>query len=184
MCMIRIAKLSIIVLVTLTTLGCASPFKDIRVEAQANSKVNFGGYRSYAWSVAAAVVRDPDRDWAPPNLDIAGEIEFLVNRELRARGMTEVSHAPDVLVMYAVGVDMKALDVTVDAETNLADSHSDADPGTSPRAGVMVVLVDPQTRRAVWIGRATGKVTENVTVDLAKRRLEHGITQMFADFPH
>ena len=177
MCMIRIAKLSIIVLVTLTALGCASPFKDIRVEAQANSKVNFGGYRSYAWSVAAAVVRDPDREWAPPNLNIASEIEFLVDRELLARGMAEVSDSPDVLVMYAVGVDMKALNVVDDPKDDSVQFEK------VPRGGVVVILADPESLSVMWVGSAVADLMEEPTAELAKKRLDYAVKKMFKKLP-
>ena len=177
MCMIRFAKLSIVVLVALTTLGCASPFKDIRVKTQANPKVEFGGYQSYAWAMAAAVVRDPEREWAPPNLDIAGEIEFLVNRELRARGMTEVSDSPDVLVLYAVGVDMKALNVVEDPKDDSVQFEE------VPKGGVVVVLADPESLSAMWVGSAVADLMEEPTAELGKKRLDYAVKKMFNELP-
>ena len=177
MCVDRIVKLSIVVLVTLTTLGCANPFKDIRVQTQANPKVNFGGYRSYAWSAAAALVRDPDREWAPPNLDIAGEIEFLVNRELRAKGMTEVFDSPDVLVVYAVGVDMKALNVVDDPKDDSVQFEE------VPKGGLMVILADPDSHGVMWVGSAVADIMDEPTAELGKRRLEYAVKKMFKSLP-
>jgi len=174
---IRIVKLNIIVLVTLGTLGCASPFKDIRVVTQANPKVNFGGYRSYAWTLAAAVVRDPDREWAPPNLDIAGEIKFLVNRELRARGMTEVSDSPDVLVMYGVGVDMKALNIVDDPKDDSVQFEQ------VPKGGVVVIFADPESLSVMWVGSAVADLMEEPTAELAKKRLEYAVKKMLKKLP-
>ena len=91
-------------------LGCVSPdVADIRVETEVNPKINFAGYKTYAWAAAAAVVRDPEREWTPPDLDVGAEIKFLVDRELRKRNLSEASGEPDVLVVYAVGVDMESL---------------------------------------------------------------------------
>ena len=57
--------------------------------------------------------------WAEAQFDIGAEITHLVDTELRDRGMTEVSESPDVLVMYAVGVDMKALDLVTDTDDGI-----------------------------------------------------------------
>jgi hypothetical protein len=175
--MIRTVKLNIVVFVTLTTLGCASPFKDVRVETQANPKVNFDGYRSYAWGVAAALVRDPNREWAPPNLDIAGEIKFLVNRELRAKGMTEVFDSPDVLVIYAVGVDMKALDVVDDPKDDSVQFKE------VPKGGLMVILADPESRSVMWVGSAVADIMEEPTAELGEKRLDYAVKKMFKNLP-
>ena len=110
---------------------------------------------------AAALVRDPDREWAPPNLDIAGEIEFLVNRELRAKGMTEVFDSPDVLVVYAVGVDMKALNVVDDPKDDSVQFDE------VPKGGVVVILADPESLSVMWVGSAVaGEIKVNAAIRL------------------
>ncbi len=161
--------------------ACASSpppeLADIEVQAKTNPKVELAPFRTYAWAAAAAAVRDPDHEWTPTGLDVGAEIMFLVDRELRERGRTAVVDEPDMLAIFAVGVDMKALDVRVDPETRIEISK------TTPRSGVVIALVDPQTRQAIWIGRATGEMSDGPTIELVKRRLEHAITTMFADFP-
>ena len=50
--------------------GCAStPTKDIAVDAQADPKANFGGYKTYTWFGAAAIVNDRYGQWEPPAFD-------------------------------------------------------------------------------------------------------------------
>ena len=178
----RSVLLTVLCSLFLVTLGaCASSpppeAADIEVAAKTNPKVDLGPFRTYAWAAAAASVRDPDGAWTPSNLDVPAEITFLADRELRARGRSVVAKDPDMLAIFAVGVDMEALDVKVDADTRVMSTES------VPRGGVVVVLVDPETRQAIWIGRATAKITENVTVELAKKRFNYAITKMFEDFP-
>ena len=135
------------------------------------------GYRTYAWAAAATAVRDPDHEWTPTGLDIASEIVFLVDRELREKGRAPVVDTPDMLAIFAIGVDMKALNLQVDPDDGTKTSES------APMGGILVVLADPLTRRVIWVGRAGGDIAENPTVELVKRRLEHAITSMFAEFP-
>ena len=161
--------------------GCASTggaeFSDIEVEVAANPDFDLGSRRTYAWAAAAAAVRDPDREWTPTGLDVGSEITFLVDRELRERDRSAVIEAPDMLAIYAVGVDMKALDVKVDEEDRTVRSE------TTPRAGLTIVLVDRESRRAMWIARAVGNLSAKPSVELVKRRLENAVRRMFAEFP-
>ena len=51
---------TIFIIVLMLLAGCASvPTKDIQVDAQADPKANFSGYKTYAWLGAAAIVNDP-----------------------------------------------------------------------------------------------------------------------------
>ena len=122
-------------------------------------------------------MRDPDREWAPPSLDIAGEIEFLVNRELRAKGMTEVSDSPDLLVIYAVGVNMKALNVVDDPKDDSVQFEE------VPKGGVVVILADPESLNVMWVAGAVADIMEEPTAELAKKRLDYAIKKMFKKLP-
>ena len=176
--MIRMGTMYLALAVTLSTFGCASKYHDIEVDTQANPKVNFDGYESYAWSLEAAVVRDPDREWVPTDLNIANEIKFLVNRELRAIGMTEVATSPDVLAMYAVGVDMKALNVVDDPRDDAVQFEN------VPKGGLVLVLADPETLNVIWVGSAVADLMDEPTPELAKERLNYAVKKMFKKFPN
>lgn len=176
--MIRTATIQFALIVTLATCGCSNKYKDITVETQANPKVNFGGYDTYAWSLEAAVVRDPDQEWVPTDLDIAGEIRFLVNRELRGKGMTEVFKSPDVLVMYALGVDMKALDVVDDPNEDEVQFEK------IPKGGLVLLFADPESHNVMWVGSAVANLMDKPTPELAKKRLNYAVKKMFKKFPN
>ena len=149
----------------------------ITVEAESATGVNFSQFRTYSWAGAAAVIKDPDREWTAPNLDIGAEITYLVNRELRARGMIEVGSSPDLLVLYGVGVDMQAMQVVEPAGE---DAHRIE---RVPTGGVLVVLADAQSREAVWAGGAVAEVLKKADPAVAKARLDYAITQMFKELP-
>ena len=162
----------------LTTTACVSQkFQDIEIEAEANPKANFAGYETYAWAAAAAIVRDPESAWAVPDVNIGAEIQFLVDRELRERGMTEVSASPDVLVLYGIGIDMLALNVVPDPDSDTSSLEE------MPSGGLMVLLADPESRRLLWVGTATAELAENPSTELVKERLDYAVTQMFEELP-
>jgi hypothetical protein len=96
--------------------------------------------------------------------------------QLRRRGFTEATHAPDLLAIYAVGIDMMSLNVTFD-EADRARFEE------IPKGGVAVVLADPQSRSAVWVGSAVAHLLEKPDLDLSLKRLDYAITKMFKGFP-
>jgi hypothetical protein len=176
---LRIAMLGIVVVWLLTGCKSAVPneLKDIRVAAESYPKAKVSEYKTYAWGAAMAVVRDPEREWSPSTLDIGQEIKFLVNRELDRNGLVRVVDDPDVLLAYAVGVDMANLDYVK------APEGSEEQMKSVPKGGVLVIMVDPASGRAVWAGGATGDIQDEPTAELTKKRLDYAITEMFKDFP-
>ena len=150
---------------------------DIRVETAIDETYNIQGFKTYAWVMAAAAVRDPDREWTPSGLDVGSEIMFLVDRELRERDCSPVVKEPAMLAIFGVGVDMQSLDVKLDPESGLKEFE------LSPKGGVVVLLAHPRTREVFWAGRAIADITNAPTLEDGKRRLEHAITTMFEEYP-
>lgn len=157
--------------------GCSAPYKDITTDSETNPKVNFQGYCTYAWSGQTAVLVDPNHKWTAPDLDVGAELTHIVNRELRARNMTEVVDMPDVHVMMAVGVDMESLDVVVDKDTKIEHWEE------VPKGAVMVILADPETHRVMWYGTAEGNIDQSRSVSEGRARLDHAIRKMFKKLP-
>lgn len=165
------------ILVILAVSGCTSQFKDITVATESNPRVDIAGYETYAWAGAAAIISDPDREWTPPDLDIGAEIQFLIDRELRQHGATEVSANPDLFVAYIAGVDMQALELEDDPESDLEMMKS------SPQGALVILLIDAGTGRAVWGALATGEVEGRRSQDEARARLNYAVSQMMARLP-
>lgn len=168
--------LFIIVIMLLS--GCASvPTKDIKVDAQANPKANFSGYMTYAWLGSAAIVNDSYGQWEPPAFDADAEIKYLMDRELRKRGMLENSADPDLIVAFAAGINMDALGLKVDPETKM-DMLANV-----PRGGLLVVLLDRDSGFVVWVGVATAEIQESPDAQTVKARLEYAVTQLLKKLP-
>jgi len=157
--------------------GCATfPKDDIEVDASADPKANFSGYKTYAWLGSVGIVNDPDDQWEPPQFDADAELVFLINDALRKRKMTEVSDNPDMLVAYAIGADMAALQIKEDPKTKISTLEN------VPQAALVVTLIDAQTEFVVWAGIATGNV-KNADPKTAKQRLEYVVKKMFDKLP-
>ena len=169
---------SLFVMVFMLLSGCASvPTKDIQVDAQADPKANFSGYRTYAWLGSAAIVNDAYGQWEPPAFDADAEIKYLMDRELRKRGMLENSTDPDLIVAFAAGIDMDALELKVDPETKM-DLLANV-----PRGGLVVVLLDSETGFVIWVGVATAQVQESPDTRTVRARLDYAVTRLLKKLP-
>lgn len=158
-------------------MACTSvPTEDIMVGAETNPKADLSGYKNYAWLATAQIVYDPYGQWETPSFDADAEIKYLIDRQLRKRGMLENTSDPDVIVAFALGIDMKPLQL-IDPETQMDMLE------TVPKGGLVVVLVDTQTGYAIWAGTATADVLENPDDQTVKARLDYAVTKMFKKLP-
>ena len=158
--------------------SCASiPTKDIAVDAQADPKANFSGYKTYAWLGAAAIINDPYGQWEPPTIDADAEIKYLIDRELRKRGMSQNSANPDLIVAFAAGINMDALELKVDPEAKIMTLEN------VPRGGLLIALVDSESGFVIWMGVVTADVLERPDAKTVKARLDYAVTQLFQKLP-
>jgi len=163
---------------------------DITLEAGADPRANMGGYTRYAWLGAGAELNDPEGRWQPPDFDVGSELKFLIDRELRAKGMSEASEAPDMLVAFLIVVDMEAQLDALGVEDNAALAQPDAakeasgdatQSGTEEwavpevgKGGLLIMMVDSRTHELVWVGGATADI-KNLDGEQAKARLDYAV---------
>jgi hypothetical protein len=166
-------KLIIVFALMLLVAGCASVTKDIMVDTDVDPKTNFAGYSTYTWLGSAAIVYDPEGKWEPPQFDADAEIRFLIDRELRASGMTESSTNPDLIIAYAAGIDMASMKIKINPESKL-EALMDV-----PTGALTVVLIDANTGLAIWGGVATAEIQESPTQEVIKKRLDYAVSSMF-----
>ena len=173
-------KKHLIALITAVLLvsGCASSVtSDIKVEAEADPTIKFSGYKTYAWLGSASIVYDPNGKWEPPEFDADSEIKFLIDGELRKRGMSEDSANPSLVVVFAAGIDMAAMREEVDPNSNISALQN------VPQGALTVVLIDSLTGLAIWGGVATADIMEDPTPEVVKQRLAYAVSSMFKQLP-
>jgi hypothetical protein len=157
--------------------GCNTiPKDDIEIETERDPKANFSGYKTYAWLGAVGIVNDPQGYWEPPQFDADAEIVFLVNKALRKRGMSEVNDNPDMLMAYALGLDMAALKIKQNPETKLSTLEN------VPQTALVVTLIDPETEFVTWAAVATAEF-KDLEPEAAKKRLNYAVKTMFKKLP-
>ena len=158
--------------------GCASPAtSDINIDSQAAPGFSLSSYSTYTWLAAAQILNDPDGQWEPRGFDADAEIRFLIDRELRSRGATQVSTDPALFVAYIAGVDMAAMDLESDPEDDLEMMKN------APQCALMILLIDANTGRTVWGALATGEAEGRRDEAEARARLDYAVTKMIERLP-
>ena len=170
-------SLAAIFILAFVVTGCASfPKDDIEIETEADPTVKFSGYKTYAILGSAEIIHDPDGSWEPSGLDADAEIEFLINEQLRKRGMTVTRTNPDVLIAYALGIDTAMTKFKEDPETQVKVLEN------VPQGALVIAMMDANTEIVTWAGVAVGEL-QNQGEEIAKLRLNYVVTEMFKQMP-
>ena len=174
----RPLTLLMIMFVSVLTISCATvPTGDIKIVTEAAPQENLGQYKSYGWLLGVAALHDPDGSWEPPGFDADSEVIYLVNREMRKRGLTETNRDPDVYIGFGIGLDMAALKISEDVEGNISALEN------VPQGGLVLVLIDRKEAEVFWVGLATGDKLEGIDDEVRKKRLDYAISNMFKSVP-
>jgi hypothetical protein len=163
----------------LLVVACASTklTKDIDVDVQSAPGVKINNYKSYAWVATAQILNDPQGQWEPRNFDADAEIRFLIDRELRKRGVSQVDLNPDMLVAYIAGVDMEALELKKDPQQDMEVLQN------NPKGALAVIFISPVNGKAIWAGVAVGNVQGKRSSEETKKRLDYSVSEMFRKMP-
>ncbi len=157
--------------------GCASfPRDDIEIATEADPKVNFSAYKTYAWLGSAQILNDPEGKWEPLGFDADAVITALVDRELSKKGMSQTDSYPDMFVAYALGVDMAMVKFKDDPDAKVTVLED------VPSGALVIIMMDPETEFVTWAGVATAEI-QNLGDDVARKRLDYVVTRMFKQLP-
>ena len=123
------------------------------------------------------MLNDPDKKWQPPKMNIAGDIKYLVDRELRKKKIFSTVSNPELAVVFFMGIDMEAMKLKMDPETKKEMMEN------VPKAALVIALIDTKTKFVVWMGRATAELSDNPSDELVRERLDYAVTQMMKKMP-
>ncbi len=153
--------------------GCSSHTADIRVRTEVGSNANLSQYKSYSWLEIVTSLHDPRGKWQARGLDIAGEIKFFIDRELREYGLHYSTTDPDIAVAFQLGANMESLKLAIDPNSRLDVLKN------VPDATLTVVLIDTATRDIIWISKAEAEIQQDATPEMVHKRIDYTITEMF-----
>lgn len=157
--------------------GCASVTSDIRVGAEPAPGATIANYKTYDWLGSFSLLNDPNNTWQPPDVNIAGDIKFLIDRELRKKGIQRANDTPDLTVTFLVGVDMENQILKLDPDTKIELKKK------IPKAALVVALMEVDSGDIVWLGVADAEIQKGVTAEVMRQRLDYAVREMFKLLP-
>jgi len=158
--------------------GCASVTSDIRVGAESAPGATIANnYKTYDWLGSFSLLNDPNNTWQPPDVNIAGDIKFLIDRELRKKGIQRAIDTPDLTVTFLVGVDMENQILKLDPDTKIELKKK------IPKAALVVALMEVDSGDIVWLGVADAEIQKGVTAEVMRQRLDYAVREMFKLLP-
>jgi len=160
----------------LATTSCATLTDDIEVETHANPDVDYQAYKTYAWLGSAQIIFDPVGQWEQPTLDTDEEVKFVINRELRARGLHQVTNKPDLLVAFAAGIDTTTLELKENPDNTKKIVTN------TPKAALLIALIDANTGYTVWLGYAIGDAQQQQSIESIRTRIDFAVKEIFSDY--
>src|SRR5689334_1118740 len=153
----RGAGLVLLLLLASVAPACSSSAtSDIQIHSAVDQKANLAAYKSFAWQTSETVLNDSTGVWVPRNADTQSEIEFLVDKGLREKGLTVVKEQPDLFVALMIVGDVNDVE---EIEKTRGDSLSSFDP--VGQGALLVELIDAQTGKTVWMGGAEGELRQS-----------------------
>ncbi|MCF7970223.1 MAG: DUF4136 domain-containing protein [Methylococcaceae bacterium] len=166
--------LSALLLASLLLNGCANtPTEDIKINAETNPKINVNAYQSYTWLGSESSLNDPEQKWQPSSLDLAGDIKYLIDRELRKRNIYSATENAEIGVAYFLGIDMAAMQLKQDPESATQVLKN------IPKGALVITLIDMNNGYIIWAGTAQAEVGQQFEASVARERLDYTIRSMF-----
>ena len=164
--------------------SCAS----IQTKIQYDPKGNFSQYRTYQW------IREADEDADPEANDqvFYRWVRTAVDSQLAAKGyIQQTSGSPDFLISYVTtfqadrGSETSAFPYLVGDQGwgspwGWASSHS-----SRPSIGGTLFLdvLDGETKKVVWLGRAQAVVSSSDSDKKKEKRVNKAVSKLLARFP-
>jgi hypothetical protein len=166
-----------IFILTVVIAGCSSLTGDIQIAIATDPAANLSRYKSYTWLGDVSALNDPENKWQAPKMNITDDIKFVIDRELRKKGIFSYTKDPDLAVVFFTGVDMENMAIKADPNTQQDVLKN------IPAADLVVALIDVKTNYVVWMGQASAEVMQNRTDEMIRERIDYAITEMFKRFP-
>ncbi len=159
--------------------GCTKvSTSDIEVQGRVNPKVDDTALHTYAWLGGASITSEPNGLWNPPAFDINAETKFLIDSELRDRGLSEVTEgAPDLMVSFLILNDVSELQkIEGERASDVPKLNAVGD------GALLIEVIDVASARTIFLGAATAKTQSANDNDTMKARLDYAVKHIFAEW--
>jgi uncharacterized protein DUF4136 len=167
----------------------------LTVDSHFDATADFPRLTTYAWLPPPPLTTEvaPGAEDNPGLTQKALEPQIVasVDRELARRGLSKATDAPQLnVVFYAalkIGTDDMQLGSYYQYTTGWATPLANATQGDQvtmyEQGSIVVDLIDRSSKKAIWRGSASSRVTEENTQEKRLARVDEAVVRMFSKFP-
>jgi hypothetical protein len=142
-----------------------------KVNVDSDPNAGFASYRTYKWT----------KGTPSPNPDAEQRLHEAVDQQLAAKGLTEVSDNPDVVVATHVVTEQQQLMVNGFGDGGNFGGVGTAQAEAYEQGTLAVDLYDGRTRQLVWRGTASDTLT--ATPEKNTSKINKSLSRMFRRYP-
>jgi hypothetical protein len=178
------APLTLLLLAGLAVAGCSR----FSVRSVHDPAANFRDLRTYAWL--------PTEEAAPADQRVQDrlldrQLRATVDTELRAKGFrpADPGQQPDFLLNYRFST-TPASSLQADPDVRFGGAAWMAWPDASAvysqsydEGTLYIAVIDPRTKRRIWVGAAEARLVPTMSLDRKKKRVEAATRSILAGFP-
>jgi hypothetical protein len=178
----KISAMIFAAFVALSLIGCSS----VNITTDYDKTVDFKALKTYDWLAASTNALSANQQTAMFQTGLVNKhIKNAVNGELEARGMTQTSANPEMLVNSYLGTEQK---VNV---TNYGYGYGarwggyggGVDVQQYTQGTLIVDFIDAKSKELIWRGVASGALSSNPDPNEAEQKIKSIIQQMLAEYP-
>jgi hypothetical protein len=176
----------LIVAFAIFAMGCAS---SVTVKYDFDKEANFASLKTFDWLPVPTMAVGSVKSAIERNSLLDKRVKTSVNEQLAAKGFTQTSDNPDVLVTYHVGVEDK-VNVT-DWGYNYAGygryyggwGGSSVDVYQYTQGTLLIDIIEAKSKQLIWRGAGQGTVEQGAPAEKREQRLNNAIAKIMAKYP-
>ena len=183
----RSLAIVLIVVIAVFAMSCAP---SVSVKQDYDKEANFASLKTYDWLAVPTTAVGSVKAAVERNTLLDKRVKTSVGEQLAAKGYSQNSDNPDVVVTYHVGVDDKV---------NVTDwgygyaGYGRYYGGWGPGGGVdvyqykegtlLIDIIDAKSKQLIWRGAGTGTVDPDAPTEKREQRLNNAIAKIMANYP-
>lgn len=155
------------------TLGCSkASTSDIQTQFVSAPTFDPSKYKSFGWATGAVVSKDPHMAWSDNELDFFEETKFLIDENLRGRGLT-VSSEPELFVSFLLLNDTQELKEVESKRSGELPKLAGVGQGA-----LLIEFIEARTGETAWLGAVTAETDSSRSTEVKKERLRYAVEQL------
>lgn len=155
--------------------ACAQTTKDITTHTHKHKSYNYKD-KTFQFLKVKTQVNDPDNKLQASGFEFESYIKKTIYEELKKLGLKQSSSQADITVSYGIDVNMAA------RKFNLFGNAEEGFLTNKPKSALTIIITNKKSHEVLWEAWTNAQYKQRET-EVAKKRIEYAISELFKEFP-